>query len=69
MHAWQVLKGDLPPAIETHRMYYDILQRHKFFPEAFFPVSTGLRPLLHARTNQPPLLGFQGQLGFLAAAA
>ncbi|EDQ92960.1 uncharacterized protein MONBRDRAFT_13474 [Monosiga brevicollis MX1] len=44
----QVLKGDLLPAIETHRMYFDVLQRHKFFPEAFFSdfrVNWGNSPL------------------------
>ncbi|EGD74243.1 hypothetical protein PTSG_06253 [Salpingoeca rosetta] len=31
----QVLFGDVSDAIEIHRMYYDILLRHKFMPESF----------------------------------
>nr|KAG5703061.1 hypothetical protein BaRGS_016222 [Batillaria attramentaria] len=31
----QVLKGDLVPAIETHEMLYQVMQRHNFIPEAF----------------------------------
>ena len=31
----QVLKGDLKPAIEIHEMLYQVVQRHKFLPEAF----------------------------------
>eukprot|EP00043_Microstomoeca_roanoka_P006328 m.61987 g.61987 ORF g.61987 m.61987 type:complete len:771 (-) comp13370_c0_seq3:153-2465(-) len=33
----QVLYGDIPDAIEIHRMYYDILLQHKFMPESFMP--------------------------------
>jgi mannosidase alpha-like ER degradation enhancer 3 len=29
----QVLKGDLRPAIETHEMLYQIIQKHHFLPE------------------------------------
>ncbi len=29
----QVLKGDIKPAIETHEMLYQIIQRHSFLPE------------------------------------
>ena len=32
---FQVLKGDIKPAIETHEMLYQITQRHHFLPEAF----------------------------------
>ncbi|XKL61531.1 hypothetical protein PGB90_008588 [Kerria lacca] len=44
----QVLKGDLKPAIETHEMLYQVMQRHKFIPEAFttdFQILWGQHPL------------------------
>ncbi|CAH1119531.1 unnamed protein product [Phaedon cochleariae] len=44
----QVLKGDIKPAIETHEMLYQVMQRHKFIPEAFttdFQVHWGNHPL------------------------
>lgn len=44
----QVLKGDLKPAIETHEMLYQVMQRHKFIPEAFttdFQIHWGQHPL------------------------
>eukprot|EP00049_Salpingoeca_infusionum_P006343 m.105468 g.105468 ORF g.105468 m.105468 type:complete len:519 (-) comp13279_c0_seq19:1205-2761(-) len=44
----QVLKGDLESAIETHRMYYEIIQRHGMIPEAFtadFRVNWAQSPL------------------------
>ncbi|VEN55361.1 unnamed protein product [Callosobruchus maculatus] len=44
----QVLKGDLKPAVETHEMLYQVMQRHKFIPEAFttdFQVHWGNHPL------------------------
>jgi Glycosyl hydrolase family 47 len=31
----QVLKGDLRPAVETHEMLYQVVQRHNLLPEAF----------------------------------
>lgn len=31
----QVLKGDIPSAIETHRMYFELVREHKLIPEAF----------------------------------
>lgn len=31
----QVLSGDLKPAIETHEMLYQVMQKHNFLPEAF----------------------------------
>lgn len=31
----QVLKGDIKPAVETHEMLYQVMQRHTFIPEAF----------------------------------
>lgn len=31
----QVLKGDIKPAVETHEMLYQVMQRHNFIPEAF----------------------------------
>ena len=31
----KVLKGDIKPAIETHEMLYQVIQRHNFLPEAF----------------------------------
>ncbi|KAK4877426.1 hypothetical protein RN001_009932 [Aquatica leii] len=62
----QVLKGDLKPAVETHEMLYQVMQRHKFIPEAFttdFQVHWGNHPLrpeflestyfLYAATNDP----------------
>lgn len=30
-----MLKGDIKPAIETHEMLYQVIQRHNFLPEAF----------------------------------
>lgn len=44
----QVLKGDLKPAVETHEMLYQVMQRHRFIPEAFttdFEVHWGNHPL------------------------
>ncbi|XP_014671067.1 PREDICTED: ER degradation-enhancing alpha-mannosidase-like protein 3 [Priapulus caudatus] len=44
----QVLFGDIKPAIETHEMLYQVIQRHKFLPEAFtteFKVYWGQHPL------------------------
>lgn len=44
----QVLKGDIKPAIETHEMLYQVIQRHNFLPEAFttdFQVHWGGHPL------------------------
>lgn len=32
---FQVLKGDIKPAIETHEMLFQVIQRHNFLPEAF----------------------------------
>ena len=29
----QVLKGDLKPAVQTHEMLYQLIQRHNFLPE------------------------------------
>ncbi|KAF5277097.1 hypothetical protein FQA39_LY06335 [Lamprigera yunnana] len=62
----QVLKGDLKPAVETHEMLYQVMQRHKFIPEAFttnFQVHWGNHPLrpeflestyfLYVATNDP----------------
>ncbi|CAG9860867.1 unnamed protein product [Phyllotreta striolata] len=46
--ALQVLKGDIKPAVETHEMLYQVMQRHKFIPEAFttdFRVHWGNHPL------------------------
>lgn len=31
----QVLLGDMRPAVETHEMLYQVMQRHTFIPEAF----------------------------------
>lgn len=31
----QVLLGDVKPAVETHEMLYQVMQRHTFIPEAF----------------------------------
>ncbi|XP_059471862.1 ER degradation-enhancing alpha-mannosidase-like protein 3 isoform X2 [Neocloeon triangulifer] len=44
----QVLKGDIKPAVETHEMLYQIIQRHNLLPEAFttdFQVHWGQHPL------------------------
>nr|BAN20892.1 mannosyl-oligosaccharide alpha-1,2-mannosidase, putative [Riptortus pedestris] len=44
----QVLNGDLKPAVETHEMLYQVMQRHNFIPEAFttdFQVHWGEYPL------------------------
>ncbi|XP_076062740.1 ER degradation enhancer, mannosidase alpha-like 2 isoform X2 [Oratosquilla oratoria] len=62
----QVLKGDIKPAIETHEMLFQVIQRHNFLPEAFttdFQVHWGQHPLrpefvestylLHQATNDP----------------
>uniref|UniRef100_A0A1S4MY25 alpha-1,2-Mannosidase n=1 Tax=Pediculus humanus subsp. corporis TaxID=121224 RepID=A0A1S4MY25_PEDHC len=62
----QVLKGDLKPAVETHEMLYQIMQRHNLIPEAFttdFHVHWGQHPLrpefvestyfLYKATNDP----------------
>ena len=29
----QVLLGDIRPAIETHELLYQVIQKHKFLPE------------------------------------
>ncbi|CAG0912442.1 unnamed protein product [Notodromas monacha] len=65
----QVLKGDIKPAIETHEMLYQVMQRHNFLPEAFttdFQVHWGQHPLrpeflestylLYKATNDPHYL-------------
>ncbi|RZB39048.1 ER degradation-enhancing alpha-mannosidase-like protein 3 [Asbolus verrucosus] len=62
----QVLKGDIKPAVETHEMLYQVMQRHTFIPEAFttdFQVHWGNHPLrpeflestyfLYGATNDP----------------
>lgn len=62
----QVLKGDIKPAVETHEMLYQVMQRHNFIPEAFttdFQVHWGQHPLrpeflestyfLYTATNDP----------------
>ncbi|XP_026497726.2 ER degradation-enhancing alpha-mannosidase-like protein 3 [Vanessa tameamea] len=44
----QVLLGDVRPAVETHEMLYQVMQRHTFIPEAFtsdFQVHWGQHPL------------------------
>ncbi|XP_053623709.1 ER degradation-enhancing alpha-mannosidase-like protein 3 [Plodia interpunctella] len=44
----QVLLGDVQPAVETHEMLYQVMQRHTFIPEAFtsdFQVHWGHHPL------------------------
>ncbi|XP_065342933.1 ER degradation-enhancing alpha-mannosidase-like protein 3 isoform X2 [Cloeon dipterum] len=44
----QVLKGDIRPAVETHEMLYQVIQRHNLLPEAFttdFQVHWGQHPL------------------------
>uniref|UniRef100_A0A0B7A140 alpha-1,2-Mannosidase n=1 Tax=Arion vulgaris TaxID=1028688 RepID=A0A0B7A140_9EUPU len=44
----QVLAGDIGPAVETHEMLYQVVQRHNFLPEAFttdFRVHWGQHPL------------------------
>ncbi|XP_060809884.1 ER degradation-enhancing alpha-mannosidase-like protein 3 [Amyelois transitella] len=44
----QVLLGDVRPAVETHEMLYQVMQRHTFIPEAFttdFQVHWGHHPL------------------------
>lgn len=32
---FQVLMGDLKPAIETHEMLYEVAKRYKFIPEVY----------------------------------
>ncbi|XP_063228642.1 ER degradation-enhancing alpha-mannosidase-like protein 3 isoform X2 [Bacillus rossius redtenbacheri] len=62
----QVLKGDIKPAVETHEMLYQVMQKHNFIPEAFttdFQVHWGQHPLrpeflestyfLHRATGDP----------------
>ena len=34
----QVLKGDISPAIKTHEMLYQVIQRHHFLPEVTFKI-------------------------------
>ncbi|XP_052093110.1 ER degradation-enhancing alpha-mannosidase-like protein 3 [Mytilus californianus] len=44
----QVLKGDIRPAIQTHQMLYQVMQKHNFLPEGFtsdFRVHWGNHPL------------------------
>ncbi|KPI96086.1 ER degradation-enhancing alpha-mannosidase-like 3 [Papilio xuthus] len=44
----QVLLGDVRPAVETHEMLYQVMQRHTFIPEAFtsdLQVHWGQHPL------------------------
>lgn len=58
--------GDIKPAVETHEMLYQVMQRHNFIPEAFttdFQVHWGQHPLrpeflestyfLYKATNDP----------------
>ena len=35
----QVLMGDLKPAIESHEILYQIMQRHNFIPEVWYFVT------------------------------
>ena len=35
-YLFQVLMGDLKPAIETHEMLYEVAKRHKFIPEVIY---------------------------------
>ncbi|XP_072015808.1 ER degradation-enhancing alpha-mannosidase-like protein 3 isoform X2 [Amphiura filiformis] len=62
----QVLIGDIRPAIQTHELLYQVLQKHKFLPEAFtadlevYWAQHPLRPeliestyLLYQATNDP----------------
>lgn len=32
-NTFQVLRGDLKPAIETHEMLYQVTKQHNFLPE------------------------------------
>ncbi|XP_071948270.1 ER degradation-enhancing alpha-mannosidase-like protein 3 [Antedon mediterranea] len=44
----QVLFGDVKPAIETHELLYQVMQKHNFLPEAFTPdynIHWGQHPL------------------------
>ncbi|XP_033095276.1 ER degradation-enhancing alpha-mannosidase-like protein 3 isoform X2 [Anneissia japonica] len=44
----QVLFGDVKPAIETHELLYQVIQKHNFLPEAFTPdynIHWGQHPL------------------------
>lgn len=44
----QVMLGDVKPAVETHEMLYQVMQKHTFIPEAFtsdFQVHWGQHPL------------------------
>ena len=34
---FQVLKGDLQPAIETHEILYNVAKKYKFLPEVSRP--------------------------------
>ena len=34
---FQVLKGDLQPAIETHEILYNVAKKYKFLPEVSQP--------------------------------
>lgn len=65
----QVLMGDLKPAVESHEILYQVMERHNFIPEAFttdFQVHWGqylLRPefvestyFLHRATEDPHYL-------------
>lgn len=62
----QVLKGDIKPAVATHEMLYQVMQRHNLLPEAFttdFQVHWAQHPLrpefvestyfLYKATNDP----------------
>lgn len=35
----QVLKGDISPAIKTHEMLYQVIQRHNFLPEVILKLN------------------------------
>lgn len=67
----QVLKGDIKPAVETHEMLYQVMQRHNFLPEAFttdFQVCSNYAELLFlwifCSTNSIAFVGSLGSTSF-----
>ena len=66
---FQVLKGDLVPAIETHEMLYQVMQRHNFIPEVSLPfhypqqANAGMDPVSSFQLYFNFFIGFRSKLG------
>lgn len=53
----QVLKGDISPAIKTHEMLYQVIQRHNFLPEVILKLNIVL--ISKSRTSKKKIFKFR----------